>query len=117
MENEIYLVYIKVLENGYISAVNSSAFLIDVDGWINIDEGFGDNYHHAQGNYFCRPIRTDMGAYRYKYVNGAVEEISEEEIIDQEDSIANETAVPTQLDIIEAQIAYTAMMTGTLLEV
>ena len=29
----------------------------------------------------------------------------------------NETAEPTQLDIIEAQVTYTAMMTDTLLEV
>ena len=30
---------------------------------------------------------------------------------------AKETEVITQVDIIEAQVAYTAMMTGTLLEV
>lgn len=34
-----------------------------------------------------------------------------------EDDGAEETVTPTQLDIIEAQVAYTAMMTDTLLEV
>lgn len=33
------------------------------------------------------------------------------------EEIAEPTIAPTQLDIIEAQIAYTAMMTGTLMEV
>lgn len=33
-----------------------------------------------------------------------------------EEIIFDEPIVPTQLDVIEAQVAYTAMMTGTLLE-
>lgn len=112
MENKTYLVYVKILENGYISAVNSSAFLIDIDGWINIDKGFGDKYYHAQGNYFDKPIRTDIGAYRYKYVDGVVGEIPDEEIIQQEDLIIAKIAEPSQLDRIESQVAYLAMMTG-----
>ena len=45
----------------------------------------------------------------YAEMNGyTVEEIPEPEPVKLE---------PTQLDIIEAQVAYTAMMTGTLLEV
>lgn len=45
----------------------------------------------------------------YKYVNG-------EFVFDP---IVNEITenVPSQLDLIEAQVTYTAMMTGTLLEV
>lgn len=48
-------------------------------------------------------------AYEYRYVEG--------EFI--HDPLAVQTVVeqPTQLDRIEAQVAYTAMMTGTLLEV
>lgn len=34
-----------------------------------------------------------------------------------EHALLEETPAPTQLDIIEAQVTYTAMMTGTLLEV
>ena len=65
-----YKVYIKTDENGYITAVNSSAFLKDTTGWTEIDSGIGDKYHHAQGNYFPLPILTEGGAYRYKLVEG-----------------------------------------------
>lgn len=34
-----------------------------------------------------------------------------------EDDGGEETAAPTQLDVLEAQVTYTAMMTDTLLEV
>ena len=47
-----YIVYCKTDPNGYITAVNSSAFLLDTAGWTEIDSGYGDKYHHAQGNYF-----------------------------------------------------------------
>ena len=32
-----------------VTAINSSGFA-DGDGWIQIDEGYGDAYRHAQGN-------------------------------------------------------------------
>ena len=60
-----YIVYVKPNSNGYITAVNSSAFLTDSTGWVEIDRGYGDKYHHAQGNFFLEPIITDGGAYRY----------------------------------------------------
>lgn len=82
MEN--YLVYAKVDESGYITAVNSSAFLDDLTGWAEIDQGVGDKYHHAQGNYFPLPLFTSGGAYRYKLVNGAPVECTPEEILEQE---------------------------------
>lgn len=65
-----YIVYVKTNENGYITAVNSSAFLPDTTGWTEIDSGFGDKYHHAQGNYFPQPIIDERGIYRYKLENG-----------------------------------------------
>lgn len=37
--------------------------------------------------------------------------------IEEYDDGMEETSAPTQLDIIEAQVTYTAMMTDTLLEV
>ena len=79
-----YIVYVKPNESGYITAVNSSAFLTDTTGWVEIDSGYGDKYHHAQGNYFPQPIITDSGAYRYKLVGGRVTECSESEILEQE---------------------------------
>lgn len=80
------IVYVKPNENSYITAVNSSAFLSDVTGWVEIDRGYGDKYHHAQGNYFPKPILTDGGAYRYKLVDGKPVECSAEEIAAQEEA-------------------------------
>lgn len=79
-----YIVYVKPNENDYITAVNSSAFLTDTTGWTEIDHGYGDKYHHAQGNYFPQPIITMGGAYRYKLVDGKPLECTAEEIAAQE---------------------------------
>ena len=82
-----YIVYVKPNESGYITAVNSSEFLPDTTGWAEIDSGYGDKYHHAQGNYFQLPIVTDGGAYRYKLVDGKPAECTAEEITAQEETL------------------------------
>lgn len=82
-----YIVYVKTDSNGHITAVNSSAFLPDTTGWTEIDSGFGDKYHHAQGNYFPQPIRTMGGACRYKLVDGQPVECTAEEIAAQEEAL------------------------------
>ena len=81
---EPYIVFVKTDSDGYITAVNSSAFLPDPTGWVEIDSGYGDKYHHAQGNYFPEPIYTEVGAYRYKLVDGSPVECTSEEIAAQE---------------------------------
>ena len=92
METQPYIVYVKTDASGYITAINSSAFLPDTTGWTEIDSGYGDKYHHAQGNYFPQTIMTDGGAYRYKLVDGATVECSAEEIADQEAALKPEPA-------------------------
>lgn len=77
-----YIVYIKTDEQGRIIAVNSSAFLSDETGWIEIDSGAGDKYHHAQGNYLDNSLYTDDGVPRYKLVDGSVVDRTPEEIAD-----------------------------------
>lgn len=86
MKMKPYIVYVKGSESGYITAVNSSGFLTDTTGWVEIDSGYGDKYHHAQGNYFPQPIFTMGGAYRYKLVDGKPVECIPEEIAAQEES-------------------------------
>lgn len=113
--DETYLVYVKTNSSGYITAVNSSAFLTDTTGWVEVDRGYGDKYHHAQGNYFPLPITTDGGAYRYKLVDGVPVECTQEEISQQEEAL-RPVDEPTQEDRIEAQVMYTALMTDTLLD-
>lgn len=116
MEMKPYIVYVKTDSSGYITAINSSAFLTDTTDWTEIDSGYGDKHHHAQGNYFDKPIMTMGGAYRYKLTDGNAVECTAEEIKEQEEANVK-PAEPTQLDVIEAQVTYTAMMTDTLLEV
>lgn len=110
-----YIVYVRLDDSGYIVDINSSAFLYDTTEWVEIDSGYGDKYHHAQGNYFTKPI-FNMGIYYYKLVDGKPVECSIEEITEQNKSNKS-TEMPSQLDIIEAQVTYTAIMTDTLLEV
>lgn len=66
-----YIVYIKTDGQSRITDVNSSAFLLDATGWTEIDSGYGDRYHHAQGNYFDRPIRDERGICRYLHTPDA----------------------------------------------
>lgn len=94
-----YVVYAKTDSSGYITAVNSSAFLTYTTGWAEIDSGYGDKYHHAQGNYFPQPIRTMGGAYRYKLVDGQPVECTAEEIADQE-----ATLNPEQTPTLESRV-------------
>ena len=112
MEMKPYIVYVKTNDSGHIAAVNSSAFLPGTTGWTKIDSGYGDKYHHAQGNYFDKPIMDDRGVYRYKLVDGKPVERTQEEM-DADYSPTEKT--PTQLDRIEAQAMYTALMTDTLI--
>ena len=108
-----YIVYAKLDEENRITSVNSSAFLRETDGWTEIDSGYGDKYHHAQGNYFPQPIMDERGIYRYKLVDGKPVERTQEEM--DADYVQPEVK-PTQLDRIEAQALYTALMTDTLIE-
>lgn len=86
-----YTVYVKTNADGYITAVNSSAFLSDATGWVEIDSGYGGKYGHAQSSYFQKPITTDSDVHRYKLVNGKPTECSAEEIAIQEEALKPQT--------------------------
>jgi len=91
-----YHVYVKV-KDGHITAVDSSAFLADAAGWVQIDSGSGDKYHHAQGNYFPESILTDSGAYRYKLVDGKAVRCTPEEIAAQEEAARPRPTAPRNI--------------------
>lgn len=74
---EKYKVLVQTNEQDIIININSSAFVKNADGWITVDEGIGDKYHHAQNNYLEKPLYTiDGGAivYNYKLVGGEIVE-------------------------------------------
>jgi hypothetical protein len=106
-----YKVYVRTNGNGVIIAVNSSAFLSDTEGWTVIDEGTGDKYHHAQGNYLPNRLTDDNGLYNYKLVDGRVVERTDEDKapelakINAANEIAELKAKLTATDYIAAKIA------------
>ena len=77
--DEKYTVYVRADETGRIVEVNSIAFMADTAGWTAIDEGYGDKYHHAQGNYFSKPLYDEQWCANYKIENSIVLERTEEE--------------------------------------
>lgn len=101
-QTQPYIVYVRQNAGGYITAINSSAFLPDTDGWVEIDRGYGDKYHHAQGNYFPQPIYTESGVCRYKLENGKTVGCTAEEIARQEAALVPAEPVPTLESRVEA---------------
>lgn len=98
-EPEPFHVYVQTDEQGRITAVNSSAFVSD-DWGAEIDQGYGDQYHHAQGNYFPQPIYTEDGIPRYKLVDGQAVERTEEELAADRAEVP--APPPTQEDRLSA---------------
>ncbi|UVY50592.1 MAG: hypothetical protein [Bacteriophage sp.] len=108
-----YKVYVSLLD-GYITSINSEIFLSqeEMSTMTEIDQGQGDKYAHAQSQYLEKELVDKYGRYNYKYVEGKVVEVVEEE----KPTIKEPEQQATTLDKIEAQVMYTAMMTDTLLE-
>ena len=75
-----YKVLARVDDAGRVVEINSSAFVTDVTGWTEIYSGYCDKYHHAQGNYFDKPLYDERGICRYKLVDGEVQERTQEEM-------------------------------------
>ena len=112
MENE-YKVYVS-LQDGYITSINSEIFLSqeEIQTMAEIDKGQGDKYAHAQSQYLEKGLVDEQGRYNYKFVEGKVIEVAEED----KPTIEEPEQQATAQDKIEAQVMYTAMMTDTLLE-
>ena len=86
----------------------------DVSKWTYIDEGTGDRYNLCQSHYLDGGLYTSQGISRYKYEGGACVLRSEEELAADRDALPKPQ--PSQLDRVEAQVTYTAMMTDTRME-
>lgn len=79
MENYKTKVYIKTNQDGHITAIDAGWNIDDKTDWIYIDEGYGDKYYHAQGNYFSDPIINMQGSHNYKYADGEILKCTEAE--------------------------------------
>ena len=79
-EMQPYKVLVRMDDAGCVVAINSNVFITDTTGWMEIDSGYGDKYHHAQGNYFDKPLCDERGIYRYKLVDGKPVERTQEEM-------------------------------------
>lgn len=102
---ETYVVYVQADLTGNIMTVNSSAFLTDTVGWTQIDEGVGDRYHHAQGNYFYKPVTDNYGRCNYRLAGEKAEEIP-----DADKPPIPEPPVTAEERLAAAEAAILAMM-------
>lgn len=110
----MYKVYVKLNDDKCITSIDSEIFLSEeeIQGMTNIDEGESDKYVHAQSQYLEKGLIDEQGRYNYKFVEGKVVEVSE----DEKPKVAKPEQQATAQDKIEAQVMYTALMTDTLLE-
>lgn len=110
-------VYIKIDSQGRITHCDGGYTIVNIenfDDWTLIDEGEGSKYNLCQSNYFDGGLYTDDGIPRWKYVDGKCVLRTDDELAI--DRAATPAPTPTQLDRIEAQVMYTALMTDSLLE-
>lgn len=110
-------VYIKLNNQNQIIACDggyTTDNIENINEWILIDEGDGDRYNLCQSNYFDGGLYTDDGIPRWKYANGKCVLRSDDELA--VDRVSVPAPAPSQLDRIEAQVMYTALMTDSLLE-
>lgn len=103
-----YKVFVQTDEQNRITAINSSAF-VPAEWGTEIDNGTGDRYHHAQGNYFDQPIYTEDGIPRYKLQDGKAVERTEEEIQADREALPKPELAPT---VEELQAKITALTTS-----
>lgn len=107
-------VYILLDEDNRITRIEGEYTLpSDLTDWILVDEGYGDKYNLAQTHYLDKSLMTEDGIYRYKYEDGEIVERTAEEIEADKEA---EPYIASQMELLESQVYYTAMMTDTLLE-
>lgn len=110
-------VYIKIDNQNRITHCDGGytiANIEDISEWTFVDEGEGSKYNLCQSNYFDGGLYTDDGIPRWKYANDKCVLRSDDELAVDRASVP--APAPSQLDRIEAQVMYTALMTDSLLE-
>ena len=90
-------VYVKIDSKSVITEINSDIFLHTVGKYTLIDEGVGDKYAHAQGNYLEHGLMDDSGRYNYKLQDGSVVELKEAE---KEELFPSSNPLPSDIEIL-----------------
>ena len=103
-------VFIKTDDSGRVVAINSDAFLPDIDGWQKIDEGQGNRYHHAQGNYLPKPLYDNRGIARYTMNDGKIVERTQAEM--DADYVEPETKSTQEQRIADLEEALELLLSG-----
>lgn len=93
-------VYIQTDINKIVTTINSSIFLQDITGWIEIDEGNGDKYAHAQSQYLEKGLMDEKGRFNYKYDTSLVE-LTEAE---KEVLFPPILPVPTEVELLKQEL-------------
>ena len=107
--------YITVDDRGRIVDGFSDAFRKPADTDICINERGGYQFRLFHGGTENPMLLVENGVPLYKFVRGTVVMRSAEEIAADREAVPAQA--PSQIDMLEAQVTYTAMMTDTLLEV
>lgn len=97
----MYKVYVKADETGRVVAINSSEFLDDLTGWVEIDQGHGDRFHHAQANYLPGPLRDAHGVCCYKLEDGEVLERTAEEMAADRGTFTDKPTIESRVENVE----------------
>ena len=95
-------VYAKADVSGRVDQMGSSVFLTDLTGWVQIDEGEGDRYAHAQGNYLEKSLMDADGTHNYILDGSTIREATEEEKEAEKASFPGPE--PSREEQLEAQV-------------
>lgn len=116
-------VYIRTDARGCLVGIDSDVFLeaerIEAEGWVFLDEGEGDRYALAQGNYLPLPlvvVDEDGAVYRYRYdaAEQAILERAEAEL--EADRAALPEPEPSHADRLVRMLAVNELLTDTQME-
>lgn len=100
-------VYILTDEAGRVLRLEGEYSLpADLTGWTLIEEGAPcDRLNLAQSQYLPKPLYTQDGLCRYKLVDGAVVERSEEELKAEREELPEPDTAPEENAALKAQLA------------
>lgn len=115
----MYIVYVKTDEQGRVTDINSSAFLEQTEGWVEIARGDTPAHMHAQGRYLPLPIHDEDGLCNWALTGGVICRRSDEEkaldaenLQSQQHASISETVATLQAQMAEMSQALDMLLLG-----